>query len=173
MIIKKQAFAALVIAAFIGSSFAQSGKYLIPEDRTMRDGFGRIITERSDSSNKAYYYTLTGDTLEVECSHTVEFIGGKDSLRSYLNAHYYGYVGPDAIELNQLAYFTVLLNDDLSVIETRILNPANPTNAYAIKPPLDSVFIAALNASSGHWKKIDPNDSLPKYHMTAVSYRIF
>lgn len=169
MIIKNHFFAVLVIAAFIGSSFAQSRRPAPSRDRTMRDGLGRIITDQPDSTNTTYYYTLTGDTLVVEFRPTVAFIGGKDSLRSYLDAHYYGYAGSDSAELNMVAYFTVLLDADLNILETRIMNRADT----AIKPPLDSLFVAALKASSGHWRKVNPNDSLPRYHMTAVSYRIF
>lgn len=169
MISKKQSFAVLVISAFIGCSFAQSGKPAASMDRTICDGLGRIITEQPDSAGTTYYYTLTGDTIEVVDGPTVEFIGGKDSLRSYLDSHYYGYVGSDSEELNLMAYFVVLLDADLNVMETRIMNRTNT----AIKPPLDSLFVGALNASSGHWQKVNPNDSLPRYHMTAVSYRIF
>ena len=169
MIIKKQFIAVLVIAAFIGSSFAQSGKHAACAGQTMRDGLGRIITEQPDSTGPTYYFTLTGDTLEVGTKPSVVFIGGKDSLRSFLNTCYYDYVGSDSEELNLMAFFTVLLDADLNVIETRIMNRAET----AIKPPLDSSFVAALNASSGHWRKVNPNDSLPRYHMTAVSYRIF
>lgn len=169
MISKKQSFAALVITAFIGCSFAQSGKPAALMDRTICDGLGRIITEQPDSAGTTYYYTLTGDTIEVGDRPTVEFIGGKDSLRSYLDSHYYGYVGSDSDELNLIAYFVVLLDADLNVMETRIMNRTNA----AIKPPLDSLFIGALNASSEHWQKVNPNDSLPRYHITAVSYRIF
>lgn len=167
--IKKKFFAVLVIAAFIGSSYARSGKPAASADRTICDGRGRIIAEQPDSNGTTYYYTLSGDTIEVEDGPTVEFIGGKDSLRSYLDSHYYGYVGSDSEELNLMVYFVVLLDGDLNVMETRLMNRAET----AIKPPLDSLFVGALNASSGHWQKVNPNDSLPRYHMTAVSYRIF
>lgn len=169
MISKKQSFAVLVIAAFIGCSFAQPGKPAASMDRTICDGFGRIITEKTDSAGTTYYYTLTGDTIEMGYRPTVEFIGGKDSLRSYLDSHYYGYVGSNSEELNLVAYFVVLLDADMNIMETRIMNRTNT----ALKPPLDSLFVGALNASSGHWQKVNPNDSLPRYHMTAVSYRIF
>lgn len=167
--IKTQLFVILFITAFIGSSFAQSGRHAVSTDRMMRDGLGRIITEQPDLTGTTYYYTLTGDTLEVGNRPTVEFIGGKDSLRSYLDTHYYGYVGSDSEELNLMAYFVVLLDADLNVMETRIMNRANT----AIQPPLDSLFIGALNASSGHWRKVNPKDALPRYHMKAISYRIF
>lgn len=144
-----------------------------PSDTTsnhIRDINGCTIIEKIDSS-KVYYVREDGGKLIANLGG-LEFDGGKDSLKTYLDSVFYN--NPDYhnhSEFNVLENFFILFDENMNIEEVRIMyrNYADNKRFY-----YDSVFVNALKTSTGRWHKtVSNNGWYTKFHRHRIYYKIF
>jgi hypothetical protein len=125
----------------------------------IKDINGYSIIEKIDSS-KVYYVKEDGVKL-IAGLGGIEFNGGKDALKTYLDSAFYN--NPDYHnyrEFNVLENFFILFDENLNIEEIRIMyrNYADNKRFY-----YDSIFVDALKNSSGRWHKTVLNNGLYTY----------
>lgn len=125
----------------------------------IKDINGCIIIEKTDSS-KVYYVREDGGKLITNLGG-LEFDGGKDSLKAYLDSIFYN--NPDYhnhSEFNVLEFFFILFDENLNIVEVRIMhrNYAENKRFY-----YDSIFVNALKNSKGRWNKTIPDNGWYTY----------
>jgi hypothetical protein len=107
------------------------------------------------------------DGLQVVASVGVEFNGGIDSIRSYMNDIFYKSpdYDPTRSEFNYYERYILLFDKKLNIVEVRKLKSRYTTSEY-----YDPILINGLKHSTGHWRKtVEGRD----WYVYIVGYRVF
>lgn len=133
---------------------------------------GKPIYYRIEDNDTCYYITKYNDTIKILPAkpRNIEFKGGRDSLRAFINEYYYQSIDTNVIyeELNHMVYISLLLDSSLHIIEPRIVRRTYDAVKY---PKLDSTFLSIILKTNNQWHFIE-NESNKHYFIT-FSYRIF
>jgi hypothetical protein len=115
----------------------------------IKDINGNPIINRIGSDSIISYIKEDGTTL-ISYMGGVEFSGGRESLKAYLDSAYYNNPYYDYSEFNVFEYFYILFDKDLNIEEIRMSyrNYADNKRFY-----YDSIFVDALKTSTGRWYK--------------------
>ncbi|MDR1004650.1 MAG: hypothetical protein LBL97_06575 [Prevotellaceae bacterium] len=142
------------------------GTYQIPKD-ALYDIEGRPLLYTAGTSQ--FYVKEDGTRVKIPLplKKDIEFNGGKDSLKSYMNhLYYYGPAyDPTLPDFNYNESYYILFDNDLNIIEVRKAKKRPHASEY-----YDRIFIDGLKKSKNMWHKIIEGR---KWYVALVSYRVF
>lgn len=117
----------------------------------VRDIQGYLVIEKVDSAN--VYYKKEDNTEIIAHLGGIEFNGGKEALKAYIDSAYYNNPHYNYNEFNILERFHILFAKDLSIEEVRILYRESDSKFY-----YESILIDALKNTTGRWHKTTKED---------------
>lgn len=143
MIIKRTATACLLFLLCVPFLAQSQTDNLILNDV---DGHP-LMKKESKDGNEILYVTKQGCEFWA-ASNRIEFAGGRDAFRSYIDSCYYSRPNYDYNELNHLISLCILIDSHLDVKETRIIRRTYDNSRYNI----DNLFIDAVARTNGRWR---------------------
>ncbi|WP_291528470.1 hypothetical protein [Bacteroides sp. UBA939] len=99
-------------------------------------------------SNKSVFY-IRENGERIKCSKGIEFDGGREALKGYLDSVYYNNPNYHKYsEFNVLETFIILFDEYLNIKEVRIMHRYYADNERFY---YDSLFVNALQNTNGKW----------------------
>ena len=148
MIINKYHCIILIICSLLYSCIA---------NRTMKfkpfiDPSGLTVVNNISKIN--YFCVTTNNERIIAPINGIEFLGGNEALKNYLDSIYYNHPTYNGLNTNLIEFFYILFDESLNIKEVRVLEFEKRSKEYEyIQNKIRTIYKDALLNSKGLWIK--------------------